>query len=317
MALDDYAFGADLLDAVQSRANQVISPTDGYILDTKAYVRRAYRDLMAAARWPFALATRPSTITLRASIKVVVTAVADTQLTLSLPIATSMAGRKIVIDNLNAWYRIIAHTPDTAIFTLDTTFIERNFGPAHIFQDEYPLAKEVLTTHGPFRPRNGAMWWQIPLIPEPEFRAQYGSSFPIGPGPVEAACLIRSAALPSGEDGSKFGPAPQVQIAPWPDEDMVIEFDYTPRHLLTLDRALPGTYADPTMHDVPMVPFEWRHVIVDRATSFLLLDKKDPSWQTYDNLAQVSVMQMVRKFLGSDHEKMWVKPRNSLALGCQ
>jgi len=318
VAQDDLAFGADLLDAVQSRANQLVSPTDGYILDTRSYVRRAYRDVLAAANWPWALASLPGVLQLLASVNVVISATVGATMTLAAPLATSMVGRKIALSNTQAWYRILAHAPSTAVLLVDAAVVEAvKTGPAMIFQDEYDLPKEVLTLRGPFRPRNGAMWWQIPLIPEPEFRGQYGTSFPVGPGPVEAATLLRSAALPTGDDGSKFGPAPRVAIAPWPTEDMIVEYDYAPRHLLTLDRLLPGAYADPTMHDVPLVPVDWRHVIIDRATALLLLDKKDPSWTTYNDLANQSLAQMIRLFLGSDREKLWVKPRHSLSLGCQ
>lgn len=317
MALDEYTFGADLLEAVQSRANQLVSSSDDYVLDTKAYVRRAYWDVLAAARWPWALASRPGVLVLNASIPVSILSIVGTTATLTTSPTLSYAGRKLVMNGNNAWYRVIAHTAGTPALTLDAPYQETiTSGAGSIFQDEYALDKTVLTLHGPFRPRNGAMWWHIPLLPEPEFRAKYGTSFPVGPGPTEAAMLIRSADLPTGEDASHFGPAPQVQVAPWPMENMVVEFDYTPWHYLTLDRAKPGDYADPTMHDVPTVPRGWRHAIIDRATYFLLLDKKDQNADAYNTLANATIAQMIRKFLPADREQFWTRPRNSLSLGC-
>ena len=306
MSYADFTYGLDLVKYVLRRGGQdgtdAAYSSDDFVNDVKGYVRRAYWDVLKYARWPFAMPTSPGIITTYAAQNVSVTGISGASpavVTLLNTIATSMAGRKFYMNANQSVYIIAAHTAGTNTLTLDSAYVDAHTsGGAMIYQDEYALPASALKIWGPLRMR-GIWGRDLPVMDQPRFDEVYGGqTVVLGPGPIEAACVTRY-------DGNG---AMMIRLAPWMETAQVIEVDYTVFHDLDFTGSGSG--------DTPKVPRDDRVVIGDKALYDLFADKNDDRADQAELKAQRKLQEMTVQYVGAQRSQAFVKPRNSLSLGC-
>lgn len=298
MAYDNLATGEDLLLYTLAHGGQSVDSADTYALLVKSAIHQAYWSILGWKEFPFARANAPKVVTTAAKLSPVVSSISGTTVTLSAAITASQAGKKFYLDGNQSAYRISAHTGSTATLTLDATYVEtQTSGPATIYQDEYALATDVIVPHGPLWLR-GQFEGTIDLIEEGEFRAHYGRNSGYTAGIVEAAAIIRYST--SAGDTS-----PLIQIAPWTEDQVNIEYEYADRDVLTFD----GVAAT----DTPKVPREYRWLIAEWALWLLFRKKSDDSIApTTENISAGLRMLEDRYCSRSSRPRFYTRPRYSL-----
>ena len=305
MAHYDLITGLDIAHAALLDAGEAASITGKYGDDAKRAVRNAYWSVLAHARWPWAMSPTPNVITTYAAQTVTVSSISTATVTLSATIATTMAGRKFYLDANQSVYRISAHTAGTATLTLDATYVESiTTGTGMIFQDEYAIPATCLRIWDPLWPR-GWQWDPITLLDKPLFEQRYGrGAWGFGSGLVEHACEIHPAAYSAGAKGVTR----QIRFAPWSEDALNIEHDYTMFH--DLDFSGSGEV------DTPKVPREHRAVIAHFAASALLLGKDDDKSTTYAQLGAGKLAEMKDQYIPSLGGRVYAQAKHSAALGC-
>ncbi len=307
MAHYDLITGLDLLHAALLDAGEAASITGRYGDDARRAVRTSYWSVLAHARWPWALSPTPNVITTVAKRDVTVLSISGATpavVTLSASISTTMAGRKFYLEGNQSVYRVNAHTAGTALLTLDAGYVEtETAGPAVIFQDEYQLPSTVLKVWDPFWPRG----WQhepIKLWDKPLFEQRFGrGAWGLGSGIIEAACEIN----PSAYDNTAQGVIRRVRFAPWSDEALNIEHDYTVFHTLDFSGSGDG--------DTPRIPKEHREVVAHFATAKLCVSKDESKAADYATMGGGKLAEMVTQYLPAQDGRMHVHPKHSAALG--
>lgn len=304
MAHTDLKTGLDILQAALLDAGESSSASGEYADDGKRAVRKAYWAVLAHARWPWAMATTPNVIAVQAVRRVSVQSISGTAMTLTATLAPTAALWKVYLEANQAVYRVTAHTSGTASLTLDASYVEsETSGSAVLFKDEYALPTSVLRVWDPMWPRG---WYDnpIPLIDKPMFEQQYGrGAYGFGSGLIEAACEIH----PESFDGTSDNMVRQVRFAPWSEDAVNIEHDYTKFH----DLDFSGT--DDV--DTPRIPREHRSVISDLAASLLLLGKDDSKAKDYAAMGAGRLQSMVDLYLPSQKTGFYVPAKHSVSLG--
>ncbi len=305
MAQADLITGLDIAQAALLDAGESSSISGNYGDDAKRAVRNAYWSVLAHARWPWAMSPTPNVITTYAAQTVTVSSISTTTVTLSASIATTMAGRKFYLDANQSVYRISAHTAGTAILTLDATYVESTTtGSGVIFQDEYAIPATCLRIWDPLWPR-GWQWDPITFLDKPMFEQRYGrGAWGFGSGIVEHACEIHPDAYSAGAKGVTR----KIRFAPWSEDALSIEHDYTMFH--DLDFGGSGET------DTPKIPREHRAVLVHFAASALLLGKDDTKSTTYAQLGAGKLAEMKDQYIPSLGGRVYVQAKHSAALGC-
>lgn len=305
MAHYDLITGLDIAHAALLDAGEAASITGNYGNDAKRAVRNAYWSVLGHARWPWAMSPTPNVITTSAAQSVTVSSISTTTVTLSASIATSMAGRKFYLDGNQSVYRISAHTAGTDTLTLDASYVESlTTGPATIFQDEYAIPATCLKIWDPLWPR-GWQWDPITIIDKSLFEQRYGrGAWGFGSGIIEHACEIHPQAYTAGAKGVTR----QLRFAPWSEDALNIEHDYTMFH--DLDFGGSGET------DTPKIPREHRAVVAHFAASALLLGKDDSKSSTYAQLGAGKLQEMKDQYLSLSHGgRVYVRSHHSAALG--
>lgn len=306
MAQYDLITGLDIAQAALLDAGEASSISGRYGDDAKRAVRNAYWSVLAHARWPWAMSPTPGVISTVAAVNVVVSSIVTTTVTLSATIATSMAGRKFYLDGNQSVYRISAHTAGTNTMTLDASYVETlTTGSGVIFQDEYAIPATALRVWDPLWPR-GWQWDPITIIDKPLFEQRYGrGAWGFGSGIVEHACEVHPQAYTTGAKGVTR----QLRFAPWSEDALNIEYDYTMFH----DLDFSGSSID---GDTPRIPREHRAVLVHFAAAALLLGKDDAKSQSYAQLGAGKLLEMKDQYISTPNGALWVGPRFSASLGC-
>lgn len=307
MAHYDLITGQDLAQAALLDAGENTSLSGRYGEDIQRYVRKAYWRLLTWARWPWALSPTPGIITTVAKQDVTVTSISSATpaiVTLAASIASSMAGRKFYMEGNQAVYRIAAHTAGTATLTLDAKYVEtETAGSAVIFQDEYQMGSTVLKIWDPLFVR-GTRYDEIRLIDKPRFEQLYGrGSWSLGFGPIEAACEV----APDAYDATAKGVIRKLRFAPWSEDALNLEFDYTVFHNLDFSGTGDG--------DTPRIPREHRSVIVDLAAFELFVGKDDSKADQAITKASQQVAEMIAQYIPSQDGRLHVQAKHSAALG--
>lgn len=306
MASEDLKTGLDILKAALLDAGESDSTSGDYAADGKRAVRKAYWSVLSHARWPWAMSPTPNVITTKAAQRVTVNDIVSTAMILSANITASVAGYKVYLEANQAVYRVAAHTGGTALISLDAPYVEEvDTGPAIIFKDEYVLPGTVLRIWDPMWPRG---WHDnpIPIIDKPLFEERYGrGAWGFGSGIIEAACEVH----PEGYDATSDNMLRQVRFAPWCEQALNIEHDYTVFHDLDFSGA-------DTTADTPKIPREHRSILVDLAASMLLLSKDEGKAKDYASMGGGKLQSMMDQYLPSQSGRLYVKAKHSAALGC-
>lgn len=298
MAAEDFVTGLDIFNAVMQQAGQSQSLTDDYAQDVKMAIMQEYKAVLAQEQWYWAKAPAPGIVTTLARVQATALSIAGTTVTLSATIATSMAGRKFYINNNQAYYRILAHTAGTAVLTLDASYVETQLaGACTIYQDEYQLAANCLSPWSPMHIR-GQWERDVELIPEKQFRSQYGWSTSTAISVPEAATVIRT-------DSNQV---PTIQIAPWTTSAINLEYDYV---------AVPATltFNGNASTDTPIFPKHFRWVLYQRALSQLYATKNDDLSERAWKRAEVGIGQMIDTYMApSTNQGFFCRPRHGLGV---
>ena len=307
MASEDVITGLDILHAVLLDAGEAAVASGRYGTDTKRYVRQAYWKLLAYDRWSWALSSTPGIITTSAKRDVSVLSISGATpaiVTLSATIATSMAGRKFYMDGNQSVYRITAHTAGTATLTLDAAYVEtETVGPATLFQDEYQVGAGVLRIWDPIHVR-GTRYGPIRIIDKPRFEELYGrGSWSMGFGPIESACEV----APDDYDSISKGVLRKLRFAPWSEEALNLEFDYTKFH----DLDFSGTGSG----DTPRIPREHRSVLVPLASYELFVNKDETKADQAIIKAMSQIVEMQGLYCPAQDSRLYTQPKNSVTLG--
>lgn len=299
MAAEHMETGRDILQAVlEDMGELAIVDSGDYLSQVKRYIREAYWDVMGRHRWNWAMAPNPGVIVTEASVHVAITGITGPTVTLTESIADSMAGRKFFLDGHQSVYRIQSHAAGTATLTLDAVYVEPGLGGSGtIYQDEYETAADVLRIWEPFQVR-GQWWQQLRILQKTDFEMTFGRGWSVGPAPYEAAME-----LPRSVDGVK-----RYRFAPWSEERVALEYDYTMFHDLD--------FSGNANTDTPKVPHEFRSAIIDLALYKGLYGKDDTRATDAKIFAENTINEMLIRYLPTEGSRLRTRPRNSLSLGC-
>jgi hypothetical protein len=282
MAMEDLRTGLDILKAVLDSAGQSQSTSDKYAQQAKMAINIEHRSILFLHEWYFAKKEKPGIITTVASDRVTVNSISGRTVTLAAALTPSRINRKFYLDATQAYYRIEAHTDNTATLTLDADYVETpTAGQGTIYQDEYNLASDCLKPWSPLRIRG--QWERfVELIGEKEFRDRYGWNTTTAISIPENATMIRLD--PTGQQ------IPRIQIAPWPSDRLNMEYDYT---------AIPDslTFDDDPDDDIPMIPEPYRWVLYERALSKLFATKNDNLSERAWKRAEIGIDEMADKYI--------------------
>lgn len=304
-------YGKDILEAVLEDAGELPDSSGGdYVPGCKRYIREAYWDVLSRYPWPWSLAARPGVLTTRAAVPITVTnitkdvSLTQSTVTISEALADSIVDFKFYMQGNNAVYRVYSHTAGQNTFILDGRYVQaESSGAGKLYQDEYPVADDVLKVWGPFQVR-GNWSQQVNIIDKPKFEAKYGRAWSPGPAPFEECTETRyTMALYVSNDK-----VPQFRFAPWSEEAVSMEYEYSQFHDLAFSGAVNT--------DVPRIPLVFRSVLIDMAL-YKALDAKDDT-RAVDRkvLAEDTIMKMVERYLTPHAAQLYVRPSNSLSLGC-
>jgi hypothetical protein len=210
-------------------------------------VNEAYWDICALRPWRWA--RKRTQFASVAQVTSTVTAISTTTITLSDTIATTMAGRKFLVDSDGIPHRISAHTAGSSTLTLAVAYTgDATSGAATIYQDEITVASDILAF-----PTVKQLHWGNDLIVIPE-----------------TELFSISAANTWGTDRSRYGAFISnsvLRIAPWTEDAELFEitYNYRPEPL-----DFTGSAAD-----TPILPRDQRVAIALRALVKLFTDKRD------------------------------------------
>ena len=291
MPLEDMRTGEDLFAYVMSYGGQPGGSNDDFAAVVKGAVRKGDWDLLQRARWWWAAPQRPATISIEATRAVSVSSTAGVTLTLSQVIATSQVGKKIMLDASLVPYRIVAHTANTNVCTLDAEYSEeQTSGRATIFQDEYAGTVECLKPWGPFRSRTDANYI-VDLIPYVEYENKYGWNRTV------TGQQISKGTLYAGQQDPATGKMQQVfRFNAVSDRRFVLEYPYTRSHNIDFNGGV---------NDYPLVPEEDRWVIGEMALWTL--------WRNKNNqLADSAFIKADRKIQAMEAQHLSIETRLGL-----
>lgn len=297
MALENFVTGQDLLFYVLRTAGQSAAATDDYADQAKAAIRKEYWQILTMEPWNFALAADPGVVTTVAKVAAVISSFSGATVNLAAAITPSMAGRKFYMDGNQSMYRITAHTSGTDTMTLDADYVdEPQAGNATIYQDEYAMEANAMRIWSPLNLR-GQFEGEVHLINEREFRARWGSSRVTAVGLTEVATEIRE-----NSSGVK-----QIQIAPWTEDRINIEYDFTEFDDLDFTGSGAG--------DTPRLRLEDRWVVAEFALWSIYRTKDDSKADSAWKRATNKLEEMQTKHnKGSSRSRMWSRYRNSLGV---
>jgi hypothetical protein len=275
-------YTADLIADVLFRAGERTDGSSQYAATALSYLNRAYLGIAAGGgelvpgireEWRWLKNTTPGVLSLLPVIAPGI-GTAPTQVNATFNTASitfsgmigenlvSLAGWSIKIGDNRDIFRIISHTINTGVATLDGPWT----GPSGTYtyvtgKFEYALASDVLRIVSPMRAFLGNENENCTIIHEVDPEHMYGE-WPVSTadsGMPEAYTRVT-------EQLVRFN-----RYAPPPSEGGYthlyrVEYDYIKRPTLLTS---PGTTEE------PLVPWEWRRVLSDWALFWLLIDKND------------------------------------------
>ncbi len=252
--------GQDLLANVLRRVGQILptatatATTDAdRLIDAKLYINQAYWHICGLRPWRWGRKDPPTQFASIAEILVSVTGIAGPTVTLAAAIATSMAGRKFMLDNDQIPHRISAHAAASNTLTLVTDYTPPSTSPGvgagRIFQDELVVATDILAYPQIKEVRSGG---DVEVMSESQLNE-------IAPGNVwGVARRKRYAAFISDF---------KIRLAPWTNEARLFECAYN-------FRPSPLDFSGGA-GDIPIVPQDHRAVLAWEACYQVAEDRRE------------------------------------------
>lgn len=244
--------GKEILQHILRRAGELL-PTDtnettaDHLIDAKLYINSAYVDVCGLKPWRWARKRKEFSSV--GKVTGTASSISGTTVTNDTTIATSMTGRKIVIDSDGIPHRIQNHTAGTNVITLESAYTGTSTsGQFTIFQDEITVASDILAF--PVI-RQISFWPEIKLIPEKELIELAGRNILGFTQPRYASFITDSV----------------IRISPWTEDPLLFEISYNYRPT-SLDFGGGAT-------DTPILPRDSRIAIAQRALVRIYTDKRD------------------------------------------
>ncbi len=258
------------------------------LLDGKLYLNQAYWRVCGLRPWRWARKDPPLQFVSPAEQLVTVSGTSGATVTLSAVIATSMAGRKFMLDNDQVPHRIAAHTANTNILTLVTPYTaystSTGTGAGRIFQDEIVVSTDVLSYPQIKEVRSGG---DVELLSE-------GQLNEIAPGNTWGVARQKRYAA--------FITDSKIRIAPWTNEARVFECAYN-------FRPAPLDFTGGA-GDVPIVPQDKRAVIAWEAAWQVCEDRKERDRaKDFMEMREILLKEMEM------HEMSFARPRQYVPRG--
>ncbi len=255
--MGEFDTGRDLLRHMLRRVGEIL-PTAGdesqadRLTEAKLYLQDAYWWVCRQRPYRWARRNPPLQFTSVAEVEVTVATIAGATVTLSASLASSVEGRKLMLDADGVPHRIGAHAAGSASLTLVTAYTgETTSGAGRIFQDEVTVAGDILAWPTLKEVRTGAHWR---IVPEAELDEI---------APANTASLTRNVRY------AAFITASKIRLVPWTREARLFECSYN-------YRPSPLTF-DGSPTDTPIVPPDFRAVIAWRAAWKLAHDRDQGS----------------------------------------
>lgn len=223
------------------------------LIDAKLHCQTGYWDFCALKPWRWARVDPPvqfaSPAKVTGSVTVPITAGA-TSITLGATIATSMAGRKFIMDSEGIPFRILAHTAGTAVLTFQAGYTGIDLtGSFTIFQDELFVADDILAFPVLTELHTGDT---ITVLPEKEYRERF-------PRNVNGSPRAQYATFITDQ---------KIALAPWTNDARLFEMSYNVR-------PDPLTFDGNVSTDTPICPRNARELIGVFGLRRLMVDRRD------------------------------------------
>lgn len=274
----------DIITAVLARIGEPLGGTSGYQTEVVEAVNEAYRDLwngggaltqdIQADWWWMKSGSTPGVITLKPRETITASVTNDSaSVTLSSSIAETRAGWFLKIDGQADVFRVSTHTAGTAAITLDSVYTgDTNSAAAgRLFLTEYDLETDCLYMETPFRAYQGSQR-RVTYLSEQELDWRYPLN-EISSGVPDHFTLINDTTVRfSHYGGTSSGD--------------LIRLDYT---YIKKPSDLTDNSAE------PLVPLKYRSIIVNWATSMLLISKDDDRASAYSQKATRGVVDMYKE----------------------
>jgi hypothetical protein len=259
----NYRTTQDIAGAVLFHAGEMTDGSSEFSARVLDYINRAYRAIWTGGGeflpsggedWWWLRSTSPGTLTLEPAI----TALTANVTRGSTSVTFSAAPTPLVDTNVAGWhvrfgtdldvFRIASHSAGSTSATLDSVYTGNSgTGVASVlFKLEYALPSSVMRVLSPMR--TGSI--QIPGYDSAAFDRVWPPTMARAEDP-EAFLFLTDR---------------RIRFNAYPTQLRRVEYGFIP---------IPADLTN-APNEEPLVPLEWRHILVDGALYFLLLDKQDP-----------------------------------------
>jgi hypothetical protein len=284
--MSNYTSSADLLDDILFRCGEPTDGTSDFNDAAIRYLNRAYQALWMGATeldptipntlWWWLRAASPGTLTLKPIIETGTVTVTNnsTGITFTDAPAASVAGYHFQVDDHQDIFRISAHTAASASATLDSVYTGTGAAGKgyRLMKLEYTLATDLLSLIAPLRAYQDGRYeiggmtarelddrWPLPQVTT---------------GVPKAFAMLAEQTIRFSHAGGADG-----------SEDLIrVDYDYF---------AAPADLADNSTE--PLVPRQYRRILSDFATGWLLTDKNDDRAQGAFSAARAGLQAMFRE----------------------
>lgn len=277
--------GQAIVQHIMRRAGEILptatSEADAdHLIEAKLYAQAAYWEICALKPWRWA--RKRAQFNSVAQVTGSVTTISGADVTLSATVASSLAGRKFMLDAETIPHRILTHTAGTADVVLQTDYTgTATSGTYTVYDDEFTAASDILAF-----PVISDMhsWGNIQVIPEGEMARRFSRNT-FGNTHAAYAAFISDT---------------EVRIVPWTTEARLFEISYN-------YRPDPLTFDGTALTDTPILPRDSRVAIAQRALLKIYSDKRDERTE----MLQVEFDETLSRM--SSTESTFVKPRIHIA----
>ena len=278
-------YASDLLDDALFRAGEKIDGTSDFEAAALRYLNRSYSGIWMGGRelvpdvqeeWHWLRKYPPGVLTLQPSIATGTVLVTNnsTGITFSSAPAVDLDNWFFKVDTHEDVFRISAHTAGAAAATLDSVYTGEDAAAAayKVFKLEYDLASDVLRVVSPMRAFRAEREYLIDGIDLLALDAGYPLAL------IESGMPTKFAAV--DEDTVRFNRYGGITSTAL----IRVEYDYLYRPAVLTDAATE-----------PVVPWQFRSVLSDWVTGWLMLDKADSRAGAMLDAARSGVVAMAQE----------------------
>ena len=301
----NFTTSADLIVEILRRSGEPTDSSSQYYDDAIIYLNRAYQGIWSGGRdldpeilelwWWMRKSTRGA-FNLQGAYSqgTIDLTKGSASATLSSPPASSAAGWYLKLNGVRDLFQISAHTGGLGPVTLDAAYTVDTDAAAefNFIKLEYYLASDLIFLLGPLScPRSNRK--QLNILSELDLDRLYPKE-DVPPQVPNAACFISTKKIRVNGYSSDVS-----------TDLFRVDYSYN---------AAPADLADDAVE--PVVPREYRSILVDWATSFIMVDKDDDRAGAFLSQARSGLQSMLRdqrrRMATAGREFASIRPRNSM-----